>query len=107
MNLIFCGIMLKFVQKVYLSHVIIIGGKGMTASALKKESDSYWNLIKDACSEVKLVLIKRLSDALRPAEAEKKAKQKKFTADDFAEFGTMNILWIRRISTRPFAVPAM
>ena len=35
----------------------------MTALALKKESDNYWNLIKDASSEVKLALIKRLSDA--------------------------------------------
>ena len=47
------------------------------------ESDNYWNLIKDASNEVKLALIKRLSDALRPAVAEKKSK-KKFTADDFA-----------------------
>ena len=55
----------------------------MTALALKKESDNYWNLIKDASNEVKLALIKRLSDALRPAVAEKKVK-KKYTADDFA-----------------------
>lgn len=56
----------------------------MTALALKKESDNYWNLIKDASSEVKLLLIKRLSDALRPAVAEKKARKKKYTADSFA-----------------------
>ena len=55
----------------------------MTAIALKNESDNYWNLIKDASNEVKLALIKRLSDALRPAVAEKKVK-KKYTADDFA-----------------------
>ena len=55
----------------------------MTAIVLKRESDNYWNLIKDASNEVKLALIKRLSDALRPAVAEKKAK-KKYTADDFA-----------------------
>ena len=55
----------------------------MTALVLKQESDNYWNLIKDASNEVKLALIKRLSDALRPAVAEKKAK-KKYTADDFA-----------------------
>ena len=55
----------------------------MTALVLKRESDNYWNLIKDASNEVKLALIKRLSDALRPAVAEKKAK-KKYTADDFA-----------------------
>ena len=56
----------------------------MTALALKKESDGYWNLIKDASSEVKIALIKRLSDALRPAVAEKKAGKRKYTADDFA-----------------------
>ncbi len=56
----------------------------MTALVLKKESDDYWNLIKDASNEVKLVLIKRLSDALRPAVAKKKGKRKKYTADDFA-----------------------
>ena len=56
----------------------------MTALVLKRECDNYWNLIKDASSEVKLVLIKRLSDALRPAVAEKKSRKKKYTADDFA-----------------------
>ena len=57
----------------------------MTALALKKESDNYWNLIKDASSEVKLALIKRLSDALRPAVAEKKTKRKKkLNASDYA-----------------------
>ena len=54
----------------------------MTALVLKQESDSYWNLIKDASNEVKLALIKRLSDALRPAVAEKKGKKK--TAEEFA-----------------------
>lgn len=56
----------------------------MTAIALKKESDSYWALIKDASNEVKLSLIKRLSDALRPAIIEKESKKKEYTADDFA-----------------------
>ena len=37
----------------------------MTA-ALQKETNSYWNLIKDAESEVKLALIQRLSMALTP-----------------------------------------
>ena len=54
----------------------------MTALVLKRESDNYWNLIKDASNEVKLALIKRLSDALRPAVAEKKGKNK--TAEEFA-----------------------
>lgn len=39
---------------------------------------------KDAGNEVKLALIKRLTDALAPAVAEKKARRKKYTADDFA-----------------------
>ena len=54
----------------------IINNMIMTALVLKRESDNYWNLIKDASNEVKLALIKRLSDALRPAVAEKKAKKK-------------------------------
>lgn len=41
----------------------------MTALVLKRESDNYRNLIKDASNEVKLALIKRLSDALRPTVA--------------------------------------
>lgn len=40
----------------------------MTAIVLKRESDNYWNLIKDASDEVKLALIMRLSDALVPSE---------------------------------------
>jgi hypothetical protein len=56
----------------------------MTAIALKRETDSYWDLIKDAGNEVKLALIKKLSDALKPAVAEKKPRKKKYTVDDFA-----------------------
>lgn len=56
----------------------------MTAIALKQETENYWDLIKDAGNEVKLALIKRLSDALKPAVAEKKPRKKKYTADDFA-----------------------
>ncbi len=56
----------------------------MTAISLKRETESYWNLIKDAGNEVKLALIKKLSDAVRPAVAEKKSRKKKYTADDFA-----------------------
>lgn len=56
----------------------------MTAIALKQETENYWNLIKDAGNEVKLALIKKLSDALKPAVAEKKTRKKKYTADDFA-----------------------
>ena len=39
----------------------------MTAILLERETNNYWNLIKDAGNEVKLALIKRLSDALTPA----------------------------------------
>lgn len=56
----------------------------MTAFALKQETESYWELIKDAGNEVKLALIKKLSEAVMPAVAEKKSKKKKYTADDFA-----------------------
>ena len=53
----------------------------MTAIVLERETNSYWNLIKDAGNEVKLALIKKLSDAVLPAVAE---TDKKYTADDFA-----------------------
>lgn len=56
----------------------------MTAILLERETNNYWNLIKDAGNEVKLALIKRLSDALTPVVAEKKTRRKKYTADDFA-----------------------
>lgn len=56
----------------------------MTAITLKQETDSYWDLIKDAGNEVKLALIKKLSDAVMTAVAEKKPRKKKYTADDFA-----------------------
>ena len=39
----------------------------MTALALQKETNSYWDLIKDAGNEVKLALIQRLTAALVPA----------------------------------------
>ena len=39
----------------------------MTAVALKQETDSYWNLVKGAGNEVKIALIKRLTDSLLPA----------------------------------------
>jgi hypothetical protein len=58
--------------------------KDMATIALERETNNYWNLIKDAGNEVKLALIKRLTDALAPAVAEKKARRKKYTADDFA-----------------------
>jgi hypothetical protein len=56
----------------------------MAAVILERETNSYWNLIKDAGNEVKLALIKRLSDAVMPAVAQKSEKKKKYTADYFA-----------------------
>ena len=67
----------------------------MTAITLERETNNYWNLIKDAGNEVKLALIKRLSDALAPAVAEKKTRR-----------GTTSTTWLRRTSTRPSAMPA-
>jgi len=58
--------------------------RNMTSLTIKEATDSYWALIKDAGYEVKLALIKRLSDALKPAVAGKKNNRKKYTADDFA-----------------------
>ncbi len=55
----------------------------MATIILEHETNGYWNLIKDAGNEVKLALIKRLSDAVMPAVIEKKTKRK-YTADDFA-----------------------
>lgn len=58
--------------------------RNMAAVILERETNSYWNLIKDAGNEVKLALIKRLSDAVMPAVAQKSKKKKKYTADYFA-----------------------
>ena len=56
----------------------------MTAVVLERETNNYWNLIKDAGNEVKLALIKRLSDALIPAVKKSKPKTKAVKAADFA-----------------------
>lgn len=56
----------------------------MTAITLERETNNYWNLIKDAGNEVKLALIKRLSDALALTLVERNTRRKKYTADDFA-----------------------
>lgn len=56
----------------------------MTAIVLERETNNYWNLIKDAGNEVKLALIKRLSEAVMPVVANKKSKKKKVKAADFA-----------------------
>lgn len=56
----------------------------MATVLIEHETNNYWNLIKDAGNEVKLALIKRLSDAVLPALAQNRAKKKKYTADDFA-----------------------
>ena len=56
----------------------------MTAITLERETNNYWDLIKDAGNEVKLALIKRLSDALALTLVERNTRRKKYTADDFA-----------------------
>ena len=56
----------------------------MVTIALERETDGYWNLIKGAGNDVKLALIKRLSDAVMPAVAHTKSKDSKCTADRFA-----------------------
>ena len=56
----------------------------MTALTLERETNNYWDLIKDAGNEVKLALIKRLSDALALTLVERNTRRKKYTADDFA-----------------------
>lgn len=56
----------------------------MTARVLERETNNYWDLIKDAGSEVKLELIKRLSDDLMPVVAKAPAKKKAVKAADFA-----------------------
>lgn len=56
----------------------------MTTIALKQETDNYWLLIKDAGNEVKLALIKRLSDALRSVVNDSKKRRKKLNAEDYA-----------------------
>jgi len=56
----------------------------MATIVLERETNDYWNLIKDASNEVKLALIKRLSDAVLPAVTRVKTNKRKLTADDFA-----------------------
>ena len=56
----------------------------MATIALERETNSYWNLIKGAGNEVKLALIKRLSDAVLPAVSRTKSRKSKYTADEFA-----------------------
>ncbi len=56
----------------------------MASIIIDRETNNYWNLIKDAGNEVKLALIKRLSDAVLPAVSKKKVRKKKYTAKDFA-----------------------
>ena len=58
--------------------------KNMATIALEHETNSYWNLIKGAGNEVKLALIKRLSDAVLPAVSRTKSRKSKYTADEFA-----------------------
>ena len=56
----------------------------MATIVVDREINNYWDLIKDAGNEVKLALIKRLSDAVLPAVSNNKTLKKKYTADYFA-----------------------
>ena len=56
----------------------------MATIVVDREINNYWDLIKDAGNEVKLALIKRLSDAVLPAVSKNKTINKKYTADYFA-----------------------
>ena len=44
----------------------------MTTIALERETNNYWNLIKNVSTEVKLALISRLSNALISEVAQEK-----------------------------------
>ena len=46
----------------------------MTAIALERESNNYWDLIKNVSPEVKIVLISRLSNALMTEAAAKRER---------------------------------
>lgn len=68
--------------------------RNMTSLTIKEATDSYWALIKDAGYEVKLALIKRLSDALKPAVAGKKNNRKNIPLMISPVCGTMRVLWM-------------
>lgn len=53
----------------------------MTAIAIERETNSYWKLVKNASSEIKLALIARLSKALVTEAQQKRAKVASLIAD--------------------------
>lgn len=53
----------------------------MTAIAIERETNSYWKLVKNASSEIKLALIARLSNALVTEAQQKRTKVASLIAD--------------------------
>ena len=56
----------------------------MTAIALERETNNYWNLIKDVSVEIKLALISRLSSSLvyeMPAKSNKASSANRLIDD--------------------------
>jgi hypothetical protein len=53
----------------------------MTAIAIERETNSYWSLVKNASSEIKLALIARLSNALVTETQQKRTKAASLIAD--------------------------
>ena len=53
----------------------------MTAIAIERETNSYWKLVKNASSEIKLALIARLSKALVTEAQQKRTKVASLIAD--------------------------
>ncbi len=53
----------------------------MTAIAIERETNSYWSLVKNASSEIKLALIARLSNALVTETQQKSTKAASLIAD--------------------------
>lgn len=54
----------------------------MVTLTFENETNGYWSIIKDASIDVKLALIKRLSESLLPLMT--KEKRKKLDANDYA-----------------------
>lgn len=51
----------------------------MTAITLERETNSYWNLIKDSGNEVKIALIQKLAEALVPIVPASKEERQTIT----------------------------
>lgn len=62
----------------------------MTAIVLERETNNYWELIKNVSTEVKLALISRLSNALINEVAQKKMSAESLI-DDILENAPENV----------------